>query len=116
MKPIKDIKTTLSKDAVDARKALIKAASNREIIYYSGLVDEKDIVNFRRLSEILCTVSTFEHEHNRPLLSSIVVHKADGTPGIGYFYLCLDLNVSDEFKKTQEECFEFWGNEENRKK
>ncbi|MDR2085300.1 MAG: hypothetical protein LBP67_09945 [Bacteroidales bacterium] len=70
----------------------------------------------RGLSEILCAVSTFEHEHSRPLLSSIVVHKSDNTPGMGYFYLCSDLGVSGEFEKTQKECFEFWGNEENRKK
>jgi hypothetical protein len=116
METEKTVKVSLNKEAISARKALIEAASNRTIIFYSNLVDENDITNMRRLNEILCAVSTFEHECDRPLLSSIVVRKSDNTPGMGYFYLCSDLGVSGEFEKTQKECFEFWGNEENRKK
>jgi hypothetical protein len=90
--------------------------SNHTVIFYSDLVNENDITNMRRLSEILCAVSIFEHEHGRSLPSSIVVRKSDNTLGMGYFYLCSNLGVSGEFEKTQEECFAFWGNEENRKK
>lgn len=91
----KGLTTSLAKETVDVRKALIKAASDRKIVYYSNF-DKKNIAN-KRLSEILCAVSTFEYEHNRPLLSSIVVRKTDNASGVRYFFLCTDLKVNGEF-------------------
>lgn len=43
------------------------------------------------LSKALYHVSTYEHEHGRPLLTALVVHKGDGRPGEGFAKLVRQL-------------------------
>jgi hypothetical protein len=43
------------------------------------------------LSEMLGEISTYEHDHGRPMLSAIVVHAEDMQPGPGFFTLAREL-------------------------
>ena len=42
---------------------------------------------------ILGEISTYEHEHSRPMLSVLVFHADDGMPGDGFFNLARKLGV-----------------------
>jgi molybdopterin synthase catalytic subunit len=66
------------------------------MIPYSDLVGLVSSVDFNaydaRLFAILGQISTEEHEHRRPLLSVLVVHKTgDMQPGEGFFELAASL-------------------------
>jgi len=53
-----------------------------------------------KIGEILGEISTFEHEHKRPLLSVIVIHRDNNMPGQGFFNLARELGIykgSDDF-------------------
>ena len=67
---------------------------------------------------MLKEICDYEHKHNRPMLSAIVVLKDDGIPGKGFFELARGLgkltSVSKQDEKTfweQEllEVYETWG-------
>jgi hypothetical protein len=78
------------------------------------------------IGRILGEISTFEHENGRPLLSVLVVHKASGYEGDGFYKLCEDLGFGDwqklkrerkKFDKVQKKrCWDFWSDANNRKK
>jgi hypothetical protein len=50
-----------------------------------------------QMATLLDEISSFEHEHGRPLLSAVVVHgqggEAAGTPGGGFFKLAARLKA-----------------------
>jgi len=46
-----------------------------------------------RIAAILDEISRHEHAEGRPLLSAVVVHKGDGTPGDGFFKMARSVEV-----------------------
>lgn len=119
----------------DVRKYLIEhvARIKGATIGYQVLSDQCQLGLNMRASEydraeigrILGEISTFEHNQDRPLLSSLVVNKSTGYEGDGFYKLCEELGYGDwqtlrrkrNFDQEQKErCWEFWGNEANRKK
>src|SRR2546428_554217 len=46
-----------------------------------------------RIRQILGIISTYEHQHGRPMLTAIVVHKQDNIPGHGFFELAQHLGL-----------------------
>ena len=80
----------------EVRRVLVNTARRQDVIHYGPVADMLGIVAVRldhcpELSGALDEISTFEHEHGRPLLSVVVVHKAEGQhevamqPGAGFF-------------------------------
>jgi len=74
------------------RERLIEAASTEdEFVHYREVADILDLPDDLRLDqatemyEALDEISTFEHEHGRPLLTAVVVHVVDHMPGKGFF-------------------------------
>jgi len=115
---------------IQVRKALIKRARRRteQLITYQQLSDECSLglnmaEQFDRnaIAEILDEISTFEHEHGRPLLSSLVVRANDGHEGKGFYKLAERLGFGDRrlleegFFATNQinECIAFWQNDTN---
>ena len=62
---------------------------------------------FRGIGPVLGRVSTFEHEHGRPMLSALVVHSADGQAGDGFAGLGRHLGF--QIQPGQERAF--WRNQ-----
>lgn len=74
------------------------------------------------LKYLLGTIGMLEHEDNRPLLPSVIVNSANGTPGDGYYRLVERLDslpddISTWDTKTQRawwderltEVYSYWG-------
>lgn len=63
---------------------------------------------FRGLNVALGHVSMYEVEHGRPMITALVVHEADGTPGPGFAKLACHLgyDVEDEVAFWQNELVE----------
>ena len=73
------------------RDRLIQAASQEDAFVHYDEVAEILGLSSERLdhstvmSQELDAISTFEHQHGRPLLTAVVVHKEDLCPGSGFF-------------------------------
>ena len=82
----------------EARSILVSYAQRKTPLSYSELCDKMTIINFdphdSRLAHFLGQISTREHEEGRPLLTALVVHKHDFSPGKGFFKLAQSLGFS----------------------
>ena len=58
---------------------------------------------------MLKEICDYEHKHNRPMLSAIVVLKEDGIPDKGFFELARGLGKLTSVSKLEEK--EFWKQE-----
>ena len=70
-----------------------------------------------RIAQILGDISTYEHEHGRPMLSALVVLAQEGRPGDGFFKLARSLGLYDGhtdmqdlefFVSESEKVFSYW--------
>ena len=79
---------------------IVKVAQNGDVITYSeaarraGIDTNLDGWNWR-IRDTLDTISRREHSNGRPLLSGVVINKATGMPGAGFFKLAKDLSLYD---------------------
>ncbi|MDX6768823.1 MAG: hypothetical protein SF051_04775 [Elusimicrobiota bacterium] len=110
-------KTVLTDFQKQLRDAMIAAAkSSRGIIFYSELgfgfgISGDDEFNFNKLAGEIGTVSTYEHENGRPLLSVVVVRKSDMEPGLGFFKLAQSLGVMTKSLSVELNRLEFYTQE-----
>ena len=63
-----------------------------EIAPLAGL-DMENPADRDQIRQILGKISTYEHQHGRPMLTAIVVHKQDNIPGPGFFELAQHLGL-----------------------
>jgi len=98
-----------------ATKILIEVAQGKratKLISYSELMHEMGGPGRGHIAEVLEEVSCREYQKEHPLLTALVVHKADQQPGYGFW--CIKVlpksvkNASDIQKKA------FWLQELNR--
>jgi len=108
------------------RKFLIDQCAKGEPIYYEvigqilglNLALESDRYVLRKT---LGEISTFEHKHGRPLVSSIAIYKGKNDHGNGFYTLCEELGIGKAGKLSKEfygftqieECKRFWKKPEN---
>lgn len=115
------------------RNLLIETARKKQVIHYQELCNACELdLNMRQnphdrkiIGNILGDISEFEHENNRPLLSSLVLSKSM-EEGDGFYKLCEYLGITSNWKRLKQDgsfavmemnrCFDFWGDEENYKK
>jgi hypothetical protein len=77
----------------DIRIRLIEVAKQGAKIPYKQLMDDFGLPRGghpgakNRVGDLVGNISNFEYENGRPLISSIVVRKANGYPGGGFFGL-----------------------------
>jgi hypothetical protein len=73
------------------------------------------------IGNLLGEISEYEHNHGRPLLSSLVIRLNDGEEGEGFYKLAERLGYG-KVKKLKDnlfeheqiaECIEFWTNSKN---
>lgn len=83
---------SLSDGLEGLRQTLIDIARRRDVIHYRPVADILGIVTDRldhcpELNDALDNISTYEHDHGRPLLSVVVVRQdpEDQRPGAGFF-------------------------------
>ncbi|MDD3662731.1 MAG: hypothetical protein PHT84_02600 [Candidatus Pacebacteria bacterium] len=114
----------------NVRLYLIELARKRQgFIYYQELSDNCNLgFNFREspydrkeIGRILGEISEFEHNHDRPLLSALVLSK-NLEEGDGFYKLCEELGFGS-YRKLKGDpafpsiqmnrCYEFWQNESN---
>ncbi len=81
---------------------LIHAARNKQPITYGkeiaeimGLLPSGDYMA-KETGQILGEISEYEHLHNRPLLSAVVVRGDKKMPGEGFFTLARELGELEE--------------------
>lgn len=77
---------------------LKRIARRREMITYSGIaplagLDMENPADRDAIRQLLGMISTYEHQHGRPMLTAIVVHKQDNIPGHGFFELAQHLRL-----------------------
>ena len=77
---------------------LLEVARAGEYITYSDIAPLADLdmtldADRHEIGRLLGEISTFEHQHGRPLLSAIVIHRDNNIPGHGFFVLARELNL-----------------------
>ncbi|MDY0017635.1 MAG: hypothetical protein RBS89_07320 [Candidatus Delongbacteria bacterium] len=75
---------------------LIRTAQARRVVTYSDIapmlfLKMDNPVDRNTIGDILGEISRDEHEHGRPMLSAVVVHGEDKSPGGGFFVLAKEL-------------------------
>ncbi len=96
----------------EARRILVQKAKARELIEYGQLTEQIHPIHFdphgTLFRRFLGQLSREEDAAGRGMITAIVVHKADGLPGGGFFVLAQDLGrkVSDQLS--------FWSKEVER--
>ena len=91
---------------------LKEVARNQSTITYGEVgslvgLDMEDPSQRNDLANLLGEISTYEYENDRPLLSMVVVHSEDRTPGKGVFNLARQLGA----QKPDEEDIIFFAKE-----
>lgn len=74
----------------DLYRRLREVAADEHYIRYFEVgalvgLDMTDVADREEISRLLDEISEYEHQHNRPLLSAIVIHVEDNIPGNGFF-------------------------------
>ncbi len=82
-------------------KELKRLAKRQETTTYSAIaplaaLDMDNPADRQEMRQILGKISTYEHQHGRPMLTAIVVHKHDNIPGNGFFELARHLGLLSE--------------------
>jgi len=98
--------------------ALMDAASRGKPVYYGELaklmelnmMDEGDRT---KLFKLLENITVYEHKEGRPLLSAIVISRANKMPGYGFFKLARRLGVQKQdnttfFYAEVRKVFDYW--------
>ena len=73
-------------------------ARDQRTVHYSEIaplagLDMERPEDRNRIAAILDEISRHEHANGRPLLSAVVVHKGDGTPGDGFFKMARSVGA-----------------------
>tara|TARA_R100001369_G_scaffold85032_1_gene118315 strand:- start:362 stop:739 length:378 start_codon:yes stop_codon:yes gene_type:complete len=117
----------------EIRIKLIELARKKTPWSYSQLNEQLLLgLNFKNgydrelIGEFLGNISIYEYQKGRPLLSSLIIHKAsDREQGNGFYKLCSEIYGKDweEIKADKDfelermkECYSFWKDNENYKK
>jgi hypothetical protein len=84
---------------------LKETARNSALITYSEIapmagLNMESLADRTKMGDLLGEISTYEHEHGRPMLSAVVVLSGIGYPGEGFYNLARYLGIyhgHDEF-------------------
>jgi hypothetical protein len=110
------------------RMHLISVASRRGSCTYTQLNDLFHLgLDFgldrdrARIGAILGDIAVYEAEHDRPILSALVLHAGDSQQGDGFYKICEQLGLGSAQKLRREEfgaiqmglCHDFWSDQEN---
>ena len=110
----------LSPELHALRQLLITAARERRFVSYTEAARVLGLRGTKpwrspRLFAALDAISTFEHEHGRPLLSAVVVSGAGKQPGGGFFKMAKrnGVQMPDEvnrtfFKTQRDRVWDYW--------
>lgn len=89
---------------------LIHIARQGAVTTYAGITALADLdlspAGRTRIAQLLRTISTYEYQQGRPLLSALVVFKDSGLPGAGFFTLAHGLSFFSTGNRP-----EFWNQE-----
>ena len=92
---------------------LTRAARDQDLIFYEDIAPLADLdLELQRdrteLGRLLGDISTYEHEHGKPLLSAVVVFKDEShrMPGSGFFKLRSVLGL-----RPRQDDMAFWATE-----
>jgi len=77
---------------------LKEVAKSKKITHYSEIAPIANLdmalpEDRNRIAKILDEISIHEHNEGRPLLSALVIHKADNIPGQGFFTMARSVGV-----------------------
>ncbi len=77
---------------------LKRVARHQETTTYSAIaplasLDMDNPAHRDQMRQLLGKISTYEHQHGRPLLTAIVVYKQENHPGPGFFDLARHLGL-----------------------
>lgn len=87
-------------------KHLVRLAKNKMIAAYSEVAPllnlSMEIEEHReKIAELLGEIAQYEHENNRPMLTSLIVHKGnDNNPGEGFFSIATELGYFDGSRES----------------
>ena len=98
---------------------LKEVARSRQTTFYSDIAPLADLDmdnphDRQVIGQLLGEISSFEHEHGRPLLSAIVVSMQEYSPGKGFFGLARELglfnhnNEDDYWVEERDKVWDYW--------
>jgi hypothetical protein len=99
------------------RNYLIELARKKtnQVVTYQKLCDDCNLkldmenqYHRKVIGEILGDISTFEHQNERPLISSLVLRKGDDYEGDGFYKLAERLGFGNWKKLKKEGVFEIF--------
>ena len=105
----------------EVRQILVNAAKDREVMTYSELCDKLSAHVFPgswRLTALLSEVCTEEWDAGHGRLCALVVSKATGIPGVGFFKGSFEIDSSDIsdpvafWQAEVEQVFTLWAQED----
>lgn len=137
MKELEEI-TKFKKNAECVRQKLIDFSATRNTVSYQDLsniaalgLDMRKRGDVKKISDLLCWISSYELKRNRPLLSAIVVKSKKKMRGDGFFELCIikeeelkeflkcgvlspKIDQKERFSKARiRDCHNFWRKKSN---
>lgn len=95
---------------------LIRVAKKGDLTFYSMIAPlvglSMDIEEDRNdIARLLGEIAKYENEQNRPMLTSLVIHKGnDNNPGEGFFSIAMELGLYDG-ARDQLKRVTFWANQ-----
>lgn len=95
---------------------LVRLAEGKELTFYSQIAPlvglSMDIDEDREdIARLLGEIARHEHQQNRPMLTSLVIHKGnDNNPGEGFFSIAAELDLYSG-SRNQLDRVTFWANQ-----
>jgi hypothetical protein len=102
-----------------AKHMLVKKAQSGGTITYGDLMKEMKGPGRGYIGEVLEALCREEHEHARPMLGAIVIHKSDKVPGHAFWslpWIPQDIKDSSKerkinyWKSERERVYHYWQN------
>lgn len=89
---------------------LLRVARNQNVTFYSDIaplagLDMSLPPDRTAIGELLGTISRYEHQEGRPMLSAVVVDRQEHRPGPGFFSLAEELGLFEPASDDREAFF-----------
>jgi len=113
----------------EVRKYLIELSRIKRTVAYGTAMNQfnYDVAHHNQIdlfADIIGDISIYEHEYDRPMLSSLVIHASGRSIGKGFYRLAEQLGYGDKElllkqnfeREMQIRCYDYWRDNDNYRK
>jgi len=111
----------------EVRKYLIELSRIKRTVAYGTAMNQfnYDVAHHNQIdlfADIIGDISIYEHEYDRPMLSSLVIHASGRSIGKGFYRLAEQLGYGDKElllkqnfeREMQIRCYDYWRDNKRR--